>query len=159
MMSFFKQTGAVLALLSIVGCAVTPTKFYDDPAATTDTGLCRVMQQTTAASFKQDVQAELNRRGISDGDCRNNIVGQNAAIAVIGVAATAVAIGVACSNRNCGSGWGGGNSSVDRDCLGGTGNGPLYVQGPVHVGSYDPYHLDADNDGIGCEVSDVKSGA
>jgi micrococcal nuclease len=39
----------------------------------------------------------------------------------------------------------------DYDCLGGTGNGPNYVQGPVHVVGYDEFDLDRDNDGIGCE--------
>ncbi|MEM9563430.1 MAG: hypothetical protein AAGA93_12470 [Actinomycetota bacterium] len=39
----------------------------------------------------------------------------------------------------------------DVDCLGGSGNGPEYVQGPVTVVGEDVYGLDHDNDGIGCE--------
>ena len=41
----------------------------------------------------------------------------------------------------------------DYDCAGGSGNGPEYVSGPVYVDhSYgDPYGLDADGDGVGCE--------
>jgi len=39
----------------------------------------------------------------------------------------------------------------DYDCAGGSGNGPKYVQGPVRVTGSDPYRLDADHDGIGCE--------
>ena len=39
----------------------------------------------------------------------------------------------------------------DVDCLGGTGDGPAYVQGPVYVIGTDIYHLDSDHDGIGCE--------
>jgi hypothetical protein len=39
----------------------------------------------------------------------------------------------------------------DIDCLGGSGNGPSYVQGPVWVGSSDPNGLDGDGDGWGCE--------
>lgn len=39
----------------------------------------------------------------------------------------------------------------DVDCAGGSGNGPRYVQGPVYVTGSDPYRLDADHDGIGCE--------
>ena len=39
----------------------------------------------------------------------------------------------------------------DIDCLGGSGNGPRYAQGPVYVGSSDPNGLDADGDGWGCE--------
>ena len=39
----------------------------------------------------------------------------------------------------------------DVDCLGGSGNGPAYVQGPVTVIGTDIYGLDRDGDGIGCE--------
>jgi hypothetical protein len=39
----------------------------------------------------------------------------------------------------------------DVDCAGGSGNGPRYVQGPVTVTGSDPYGLDSDHDGIGCE--------
>ena len=38
----------------------------------------------------------------------------------------------------------------DYDCLGGSGDGPKYT-GPVRVTGSDPYGLDADNDGLGCE--------
>jgi hypothetical protein len=37
------------------------------------------------------------------------------------------------------------------DCAGGGGNGPRYVTGPVTVSGSDPYDLDRDGDGIGCE--------
>jgi hypothetical protein len=41
----------------------------------------------------------------------------------------------------------------DYDCAGGTGNGPNYVDGPVRVVNpgQDPFDLDRDNDGEGCE--------
>lgn len=41
----------------------------------------------------------------------------------------------------------------DYDCAGGSGNGPEYVNGPVYVDhAYgDPYDLDRDGDGVGCE--------
>ena len=39
----------------------------------------------------------------------------------------------------------------DYDCAGGSGNGPKYVAGPVRVTGSDPYHLDGDGDGIGCD--------
>jgi len=38
----------------------------------------------------------------------------------------------------------------DYDCAGGSGNGPAYT-GPVRVTGSDPYGLDADGDGYGCE--------
>jgi hypothetical protein len=39
----------------------------------------------------------------------------------------------------------------DYDCAGGGGNGPKYVYGTVSVTGSDPYGLDADHDGIGCD--------
>lgn len=39
----------------------------------------------------------------------------------------------------------------DVDCLGGSGNGPRYVDGPVYINGSDPYDLDSDGDGVGCE--------
>jgi hypothetical protein len=39
----------------------------------------------------------------------------------------------------------------DYDCAGGSGDGPEYVVGVVQVTGSDPYGLDADNDGLGCE--------
>jgi hypothetical protein len=39
----------------------------------------------------------------------------------------------------------------DVDCAGGSGNGPIYVKGPFRVVGPDPYGLDRDKDGIGCE--------
>jgi hypothetical protein len=39
----------------------------------------------------------------------------------------------------------------DVDCAGGTGDGPRYVEGPVTVTGSDPYGLDGDGDGVGCE--------
>jgi hypothetical protein len=39
----------------------------------------------------------------------------------------------------------------DYDCAGGSGNGPNYVTGPIRVRPPDPFGLDRDGDGIGCE--------
>jgi hypothetical protein len=39
----------------------------------------------------------------------------------------------------------------DYDCAGGGGDGPRYVHRTVKVKGSDPYRLDADNDGLGCE--------
>jgi hypothetical protein len=39
----------------------------------------------------------------------------------------------------------------DYDCSSGSGNGPNYVTGPVRVLSPDPFGLDANHDGVGCE--------
>jgi PASTA domain len=42
-------------------------------------------------------------------------------------------------------------TASDYDCAGGSGNGPRYIQGPIQVRPPDPFGLDADGDGIGCE--------
>ena len=34
---------------------------------------------------------------------------------------------------------------------GGSGNGPNYVEGPITVRAPDPFGLDSDHDGVGCE--------
>ena len=39
----------------------------------------------------------------------------------------------------------------DYDCEGGSGNGPNYVAGPIRVLPPDPFDLDRDGDGTGCE--------
>ena len=39
----------------------------------------------------------------------------------------------------------------DVDCVGGSGNGPVFVVGPVRVIGADICGLDADHSGIGCE--------
>jgi PASTA domain len=44
-------------------------------------------------------------------------------------------------------------TASDYDCAGGSGNGPNYVQGPVQVRAPDPFGLDSDADGLGCERS------
>jgi hypothetical protein len=41
-------------------------------------------------------------------------------------------------------------NSLDYDCEGGAGNGPDYT-GEVRVVGDDPYDLDRDGDGVGCE--------
>jgi hypothetical protein len=41
--------------------------------------------------------------------------------------------------------------AADVDCAGGSGDGPAYVQGPIHVIGNDIYGLDRDGDGIACE--------
>ncbi len=43
-------------------------------------------------------------------------------------------------------------NASDVDCAGGSGNGPAYVSGPVYVVGGDPYDLDRDGDGVGCQA-------
>jgi PASTA domain len=39
----------------------------------------------------------------------------------------------------------------DYDCASGSGNGPEYVEGPIRVLPPDPFGLDREGDGVGCE--------
>jgi hypothetical protein len=42
-------------------------------------------------------------------------------------------------------------AAEDYDCAGGSGNGPEYVEGPIRVRPPDPFDLDGEGDGWGCE--------
>lgn len=42
-------------------------------------------------------------------------------------------------------------NAEDYDCAGGSGNGPKYVEGPLRVRPPDPFDLDREGDGWGCE--------
>jgi hypothetical protein len=58
------------------------------------------------------------------------------------------------SSRNCDPSYPGvclDPTAEDCDCAGGSGNRPRYVQGPIQVRPPDPFDLDSDADGIGCE--------
>jgi resuscitation-promoting factor RpfB len=55
-------------------------------------------------------------------------------------------------SRNCTSGYSPClPPASDYDCSGGTGDGPKYVDGPVRVRGPDPYDLDRDGNGVGCQ--------
>ena len=41
--------------------------------------------------------------------------------------------------------------AADYDCVGGSGDGPSYIAGPIRVLPPDPHGLDRDRDGWGCE--------
>jgi beta-lactam-binding protein with PASTA domain len=40
---------------------------------------------------------------------------------------------------------------LQYDCAGGSGDGPYFVSGPVRVTGDDPYGLDGDGNGVGCQ--------
>lgn len=151
---------AALLALSVSSCATQPKDFYADPAKPKDTALCRAVLETTDPAFRADAATELVRRGLTLEKCQNKVAMETAALVGIAAVATGVAVAAACSNGCAApSYYSGSNTGLDRDCAGGRGDGPLYVPGPVWVGSYDPYRLDADGDGWGCEASDRLRGA
>jgi hypothetical protein len=51
--------------------------------------------------------------------------------------------------------------AIDYDCAGGSGDGPQFVFSTVTMVNPldDPFDLDRDNDGVGCDRLDVGSGA
>ena len=58
----------------------------------------------------------------------------------------------AAASRNCTPGYSPClPPAVDYDCRGNGGNGPKYVDGPVRVKGSDPYDLDRDGNGVGCQ--------
>lgn len=148
----------VVAAMLLTGCAVTPKSFYADPSGVKDTPLCRAIVEAMAqgnSQFARDTAAEADRRGLTLEQCRTKIAQEDAAIVGIALVGTAVGVAMACSN---GCATGGYNApayvSTDYDCAGGLGDGPYFVRGPIPVGGNDPYNLDRDGDGIGCELGD-----
>lgn len=145
------------------GCAISPKNFYDAPEKAKVISLCRAVfeseQKYDQQQFARDVQAELEKRGVTRQQCVDKVNTENALLAVTAVAVTGVAVAAACNNGCAGGGYQPTYVSNDVDCYGGSGNGPRWQYGPINVGSYDPYGLDADHDGVGCEVSDIGYGA
>jgi hypothetical protein len=138
----------------LAGCATTSATFYKAPSRADLTALCRAYFRDDATeTYRRDLFAEISRRGVAIEECRYRVDQQNLAIAatvaVAGVTALAVA---ACAYGSCPGGSApASRRTIDYDCEGGTGDGPAYVRGPVDVRYGDPYRLDADGDGIGCE--------
>lgn len=154
-MKYAVQIAALAMLLS--GCATAPKDFYADPSKPKDTTLCRTFLETQDLKYKADIGTELGRRGLSIEECQNRVNMETAAVVGIAAVATGVAVIAACQNGGCAGG--GYSAPSDVDCYGGLGNGPRWQYGPIWVGSYDPYNLDADGDGMGCEARDLGRGA
>lgn len=153
---YFALVGLASSLLA--GCSASSKTFYATPARVKDTQLCRTFfdaAEQGRLDFARDLAAEANRRGLTAEECKTKVETENGILIATAVIATAVGVGIACS-RGCS----GGRSvysaprfgSDDVDCYGGTGDGPRYIKGPVSVGWDDPYDLDRDGDGIGCEA-------
>jgi resuscitation-promoting factor RpfB len=98
----------------------------------------KVKKQSTSSAPDGAVLSQLPRGGVS---------ARAGAVVVITVAKKPPA-----PISNCTSGYSPCLPlASDYDCAGGSGDGPKYVVGPVQVTGSDPYDLDADNDGLGCE--------
>jgi hypothetical protein len=150
---------AAALALTLSGCATAPKDFYADPTKPKDTALCRAALETSDPVFQRDAAAELARRGLTAEECQNRVAMETAAIVGIAAVATGVAVVAACQNGCAAPSYTPTYSGPDYDCAGGRGNGPLFVYQPTPVGWNDPYDLDADNDGIGCEATDIARGS
>lgn len=97
-------TTIVVALaLAVGGCATTPTGFYKNPKDEGTVSLCRALSESTDAQFRMDVAAELTSRGVTTAaECQKRVNVENAVIAGIAIAATAVAVGAAANNGGFG---------------------------------------------------------
>jgi hypothetical protein len=76
-----------------------------------------------------------------------------AALLVVFAVASAGCAGESASGASCDLSYEGAcldPNASDYDCAGGSGDGPKYT-GRVDVVGSDPYGLDADGDGVGCE--------
>lgn len=146
---------AALPLL-VSACAASPKTFYANPSAVKDTTLCRTILDAAATGqdqFAFDAATEAIKRGLTLEQCQSKVATENAVLAGVAVVTVAAAAVAACSGGGCSglSSPGYSYSGADYDCLGGGGDGPYFVRGPVQVSWTDPYDLDRDGDGIGCE--------
>lgn len=148
---------AVSAMV-LSACATSPKSFYDNPSKQDVTALCRAASETKDVQFQRDLARELTTRGMTAESCAAKIKQQNGAIAAVALIGAVAAVGVVAANGG-GGGYSAPARTTDYDCAGGRGDGPYYVYGPKYVGSYDPYGLDADGDGMGCEANDKAYGA
>ena len=153
--SAFKLAVSLICVAALAGCSARASSFYRNPSGENATALCRtVYDEGKGMQFRRDAAMELMRRGIDDEQCRERITDQNILIGTIAIIAGVTAVGVACANNACPrvGGFAGAGIGPDIDCAGGPGDGPRFQPGPVWVGSDDPFDLDRDGDGWGCEV-------
>lgn len=108
-MRFHSLIGAVVSAALLASCATAPKSFYANPSAVKDTPLCRAWLEAGDPTYKRDTWAEIQRRGISQQDCKNKVNAETAAIAAIAVIGTATAVGIASAN---GARFGGGGGGV-----------------------------------------------
>ncbi|MGH6860038.1 MAG: hypothetical protein ACRECY_07275 [Phyllobacterium sp.] len=105
----------IVSLLTIAaissGCTTSSESFYKDKTKGDKTSICRAYLKTQDPAFRQDIEVELTRRGVSAFDCAAIVKAQNTAIAA-GVAVALVgAVAVACANSSGGCRGGGGYSA------------------------------------------------
>lgn len=132
---------------------VTPGAFCTPLGATgvTSAGTAMVCSQLASAPMDQARWRDASTPGLL-----TVLPGIDTSTSTTGVTTTTTIAAVA--GAVCNSAYTGTclpvDTSVDVDCVGGTGNGPLFVQETnftVVDAAVDPFDLDRDNDGIACE--------
>ncbi len=84
---------------------------------------------------------------------RGDVDLRHAVLLATACAAYAAPLTAAAAQQGCHASYEGACVPIasDVDCVGGSGNGPACVRGPVHVVGPDVYDLDRDGNGVGCE--------
>lgn len=156
---------AVAACFLVSGCAASSKTFYADASKVKDTQLCRTLFEANQKGdyrFAYDLASEGNKRNLTIDECKKKVDTENGVILATALVATAVGVGIACKNGCGGGGYSApsyASTTIDYDCAGGGGNGPRYIQGPFLLNGPDMYGLDADNDGIACELGEGGFGS
>lgn len=126
-------------------------------------GKCRYVLEWASVKLRWDLKVDARERKALQAvaaKCRDKRV--TVYKAVVKPAGGSVGGGAGAGNGGGSGGAGGGNCTPgyspclppksDYDCAGGSGNGPGYAHGPIYVTGSDPYDLDSDGDGVGCET-------
>jgi hypothetical protein len=121
---------------------------------TAGTTVAVATQRLRSAGFRVAVTKEIVTSGREGVVLRQSPVGTLRARphSVVTLVVASVVRPVAPPPSNCTPGYSPGlTPASDYDCAGGSGDGPGYVYGIVHVTGSDPYDLDRDGDGVACE--------
>lgn len=90
---------AIATVFLLSSCAVTQSRFYQNPTTVSDAALCRAyLNETGYSQYVSDLIDEVYRRGLSNAQCQekvneeaNNIGGAIVAAALIGLVVAAAA--------------------------------------------------------------------
>lgn len=105
-----------------------------------------------SAGFQVKVNVETRTSGKNGVVLRQNPVGSDRAKphSTITIVVSSIVRPLAPPAQSCTSGY---KPCLvpASDCVGGSGNGPAYADGPIYITGSDPYDLDRDGDGVACE--------
>jgi hypothetical protein len=147
--SILKVVGALGGGTLLLGSLATPPQ---ETVAPVETATVPAVVPTKANALP-DVQSAANTETVAPAVSRN-VESKPAAVAqpVVKKVETVPAPTQPKASSDCHPGYSGclKTNAGDYDCRGGSGNGPNYT-GPVSVYGSDPFDLDRDGDGQGCD--------